>query len=181
MATADSGSLLSPLRRLLIAEPDWLRWLELPWAPYPVAAVAVGLDQLSKWAIVQHFLDSPTPYLNLIGDFLRLTYATNTGMAFGLFPGGTLVLALIGLAVLPVLIWVLARAKTAPLVRLAVSLMLGGAIGNLIDRLRDGRVVDFIDVGVGQTRFWTFNVADSCFVVGTILVVAYMLVVDSEG
>jgi signal peptidase II len=134
-----------------------------------VAALVLVLDQLSKYAVeaaVPLYQSwAPTPALEPV---LRITHATNTGAAFGMFPDGSLVFTVaaivIGLAILyynyilPGGIWLL---------RLALGLQLGGAIGNLLDRLRQGHVTDFIDMG----SLWPFifNVADAAIVSGVIL------------
>lgn len=134
-----------------------------------VAALVLVLDQLSKYAVetavplYQSWI--PIPALE---SMLRITHATNTGAAFGMFPDGNLFFAiaafLIGLAILyynyilPGGVWLL---------RLALGLQLGGALGNLLDRLRQGHVTDFIDMG----SLWPFifNVADAAIVAGVIL------------
>jgi signal peptidase II len=134
-----------------------------------VAALVLVLDQLSKYAVeaaVPLYQSwAPIPALEPV---LRFTHATNTGAAFGMFPDGSLIFTiaalLIGLAILyynyilPGGIWLL---------RLALGLQLGGAMGNLLDRLRQGHVTDFIDMGI----LWPFifNVADAAIVTGVIL------------
>jgi signal peptidase II len=134
-----------------------------------VAALVLVLDQLSKYAVeaaVPLYQSwAPIPALEPV---LRITHATNTGAAFGMFPDGSLIFALaatiVGLAILyynyilPGGIWLL---------RLALGLQLGGALGNLLDRLRQGHVTDFIDMG-GLWPF-IFNVADFAIVSGVIL------------
>ena len=134
-----------------------------------VAALVLVLDQLSKYAVeaavplYQTWV--PIPSLEPI---FRITHATNTGAAFGMFPDGNLIFALaavlIGAAILyynyilPGGIWLL---------RLALGLQLGGALGNLFDRLRQGHVTDFVDMG----SLWPFifNVADLAIVSGVVL------------
>jgi signal peptidase II len=134
-----------------------------------VAALVLVLDQLSKYAVEAavplYHSWAPFPALEPV---LRITHATNTGAAFGMFPNGNLIFTiaaiLIGLAILyynyilPGGIWLL---------RLALGLQLGGALGNLIDRLRQGYVTDFIDMG----SLWPFifNLADFAIVAGVIL------------
>ena len=103
--------------------------------------------------------------------FFRIVYRTNSGTAFGLFPGQTVTLILLSVFAIGFLFYFYrTRALSYPMLRLALGLQLGGAVGNLIDRLRHGAVVDFIDVGPWPT----FNVADSSIVVG-ILLLAVML------
>jgi signal peptidase II len=96
---------------------------------------------------------------------LDLTYTRNTGVAFGALAGGGLIVALlIGLS-LALLIGYFAANKDKPLLWLPVGMLLGGALGNLADRAREGAVVDFID----PVAWPAFNIADSCIVVGVFL------------
>ena len=138
---------------------------------YAVAAVAVALDQLSKyWVLdVLHLADrSP---IHLLPIF-QLTLVWNPGVSFGLMradsPAGRWLLVTFALAIVIALaVW--ARRMTRPLLAVAVGLMLGGALGNnLIDRVRFGAVADFLDF---HALFfpWVFNVADSAISVGVAL------------
>lgn len=139
-----------------------------------VIATVVGLDVLTKaWAVAslapRHM---PHPVL---GEYVRFTLAFNPGAAFGfhLGAGSRWIFAALSMMIVAAL-WQLYR-NTIPsqkLLRFAIALVIGGAIGNLIDRIRshDG-VVDFIDIGVGDIRFWTFNVADTTVTLGAVLLV----------
>lgn len=132
-------------------------------------AVLLLIDQLTKlWAARSLPLNGVGYPLGLGFD---LTYVRNTGAAFGIFDEGTLPLALLSLVVsLALLIFLILRAKTLPLLqRYALSLILAGAVGNMIDRFRLGYVPDFIHFQAGKFDFPVFNVADSCVVIGVIL------------
>lgn len=94
--------------------------------------------------------------------FLRLTYARNTGMAFGLFQDQAMILTIVSFVAVAAIVWFYRNAMTFPLLRAALGLQLGGALGNLLDRLRLGYVVDFFDVGPWPI----FNIADSSIVIG---------------
>ncbi len=119
------------------------------------AAAVLGLDQLTKAFASAHLVPGePVPVL---GNFLRLTLVHNTGAAFGLFPGSRLPFILVSVLAIAVVLYVL------------LGWILGGALGNLLDRIRWGRVVDFIDVGIGTVRWPVFNVADSAVTLGVIL------------
>ncbi|RMH01457.1 MAG: signal peptidase II [Chloroflexi bacterium] len=132
-----------------------------------VAAIVIAIDHLTK-LLVEATLPlyhswAPFPALAL---FFRITHVTNTGAAFGLFSGNSLIFA--GVAVLVTLV-ILYYNYTLPYgqgwLRVALGLQLGGALGNLIDRIRLGHVTDFFDFG-----FWpVFNVADTAIVAGAIL------------
>ena len=110
----------------------------------------------------------------ILGTLFRLTYVQNPGGVFGLRFGGAcvhLVFAVGALAAVGLLLW-----RTPPaerLVILGLALVLGGAVGNAIDRVRLGVVVDFLDFGVAGFRWWVFNVADACVTTGTGLLVLF--------
>jgi len=131
------------------------------------AAFVVVLDQATKW-LASARLQMGEP-VSLLGDFARLTLVHNTGAAFGLFPGSRgpfIVISVIAIGV--VLYLFLRETHRNALNRILLGCILGGAIGNLIDRVRLGWVVDFIDVGFGQTRWPVFNVADSAVTLGVL-------------
>lgn len=138
-----------------------------------VAAGVVILDQITK-VIAEDQLDRP---VSLIDGFLGLRLTRNDGAAFSMFQGGGQVVAIIALGVSIWLVMLLRRSERWP-ERLALSLILGGAIGNLVDRVvraedgfADGAVVDFIDLWVIPT----FNVADAAITVGATLLVLLAL------
>jgi signal peptidase II len=144
-----------------------------------IAATIVALDQVTKaLALLGLVPGIPVP---LIDGLLALTLVLNPGLAFGLLAGlpprwRWLIVAL-SLAALLVLVRVAVRLLTpgAPLDRLAVSLMFGGAVGNLIDRARFGAVVDFIDVYYRDWHWPAFNVADSAITVGVVVLALRLL------
>lgn len=129
--------------------------------------LALGLDGLTKaWAERALRLHEPLP---LLGETFQLTLSYNTGAAFGIFAGGGLFLLLVGGVMIAVLLATLTRAlldRSGTPTFMPVGMMLGGAIANFLDRFPDGRVTDFLDVGVGAARWPTFNLADSFIVVG---------------
>ena len=99
----------------------------------------------------------------LIGSFLQIIRGENRGGLFGIVQGSAPLLAALSIGVILALVIFHEREREAHVTALTVGvgLLIGGAIGNLIDRLAFGYVLDFIDVGVGSLRFWTFNVADA--------------------
>ena len=137
-----------------------------------IALLVVAADQLSKMWIRSYL---PEGQLLPETGFFRLTHIHNTGGVFGLFQDQSFPLtiaAFIGVAV--ILVYALSIHRRFPwldnmLSKSALGLMLGGTIGNLIDRLHLGYVTDFIDVGIGVCRWPAFNIADSAVVVGVIL------------
>jgi signal peptidase II len=140
------------------------------WPPFIllVAAIVVA-DQVTKSWITTTL--APEGSVNVVGDYLRLIYTQNTGALFGMFRGQAGVFALLSLAVMAFIVTYHARSGRSPYMTLTLGLLLGGAIGNAIDRLRLNYVVDFVDAGVGDLRFYTFNVADSCISAAILLLV----------
>lgn len=157
----------------------WARELRL-------LAAGVGicvLDQATKALAVRFLLDPTGPRsIPVVGDWVRFTYVTNTGAAFGLFPNGTAILAVIAVLVIPAIFYYqrFLDRRWWP-VRAVPALLLGGTLGNLIDRVRIGYVVDFIDVGIGALRWPAFNIADSAFVVGSIILLLHALWHERAG
>jgi signal peptidase II len=148
-----------------------------PAAAAAIAAAVVLLDQLAKaWIIATFPLGGQR---EVIPGLFRLVHTRNRGIAFGLFGASgpvvqTLLLAVV-VAVVAVLVWQLSRSDGDRVAGLGLALVLGGALGNLLDRLLRGEVVDFIDVYIrlgGHEHEWpSFNVADSCITVGAALVI----------
>jgi len=137
-----------------------------------VAAAVVVADQVSK-AWVDHAFGlsgssvatsgsyvAPTPVL---GDFVRIAKGYNNGAIFGLLGSSVSFFAVASLVAIAVIVWyeVARGGRGSFLLTLTLGLLLGGAIGNEIDRVRLGYVIDFVDMGIGTWRFYTFNVADS--------------------
>jgi len=106
--------------------------------------------------------------INVLGEFARFIYVRNSGSAMGLFPVGRGVLVSVSLAASIFLVYLYrVSAPELRVRRAAMAAILGGALGNLIDRIfYGGRVVDFIDLGIGSHRFYTFNVADIGVTIG---------------
>ncbi len=130
-----------------------------------VAFLIVLSDQLSKWAA--HAWLEPLQSVPLIPGILHLTYVRNTGAAFGLLRGWASLFIVLAVLIAGWLSLELTRRHHAPLNRLGLALVLGGAVGNLIDRLRIGSVIDFIDL-----RVWpVFNLADSAITIGVGLLI----------
>ena len=138
-----------------------------------IAAFVVVLDQISKLWIRSHLL--PGESLPEVG-FLRLTYAQNTGSAFGLFANQAFLLSLVAIVGLVIiLLFYRYLSEFSIFGTMALGLVFGGAAGNLIDRIRLGYVTDFIDVRSWHDFHWpAFNVADSAITVGVIALVCFI-------
>ncbi len=145
--------------------PPWL------WAP-----LVFILDFITKRAVLANET-ALRAKVSVIGDFLRFVYVRNPGSAMGLFPVGRTVL--VGISVAASIFLIFLYRTTDPDLKIrrgAMAAILGGAMGNLVDRIfYGGHVVDFIDVGIGSHRFYTFNVADMGVSVGGVLLFICLL------
>jgi signal peptidase II len=145
------------------------------WAvPASVAAVVITLDQLSKlWVVAALGPETMTNFIPLLGDTVRIAYSHNTGIAFSLLQGHPELLTLSALAIVAgaVYFYLTQLPNRRTLVQVIIGLILGGAFGNLIDRVRLGYVVDFVQVG----WFPIFNLADSAITVGAALLMLQFL------
>jgi signal peptidase II len=134
-----------------------------------VAAIVFVLDRATKTWVAENIpLGTARP---VVGEYVRIVHAQNSGAAFGLLPERTTLLSVLSVvAVVAIVYYYRQIASSSWIVSTTLGMQLGGAFGNLLDRLTQGYVVDFVDVGVGDVRFWAFNVADSSIVVGIIAV-----------
>jgi signal peptidase II len=154
----------------------------LPWLI--VSAVVIGFDQLTK-AIVRHALIPYMPH-QVIPDVLNWTLAFNRGAAFSFLAdssgwqtwlfGGLAVVVCIGLAA-----WLARTPRRDWRTALPLALIIGGALGNLIDRMVHGQVTDFVQVYWRSWSFPAFNVADSAITVGAVLLIAFSLFGGRQG
>lgn len=144
-----------------------------------IAAVVVLLDQLVK-AAVRSRLELHES-VTVIPGFFDLTRVHNTGAAYGFlngvdFPFKTALLASVAAAALVGLaVYAAALDRSQVLTRLGLTLVIGGAAGNLIDRITMGYVLDFVDLYRGHWHFWAFNVADSAITIGVVLMILELL------
>jgi signal peptidase II len=147
--------------------------------PLLATAIVLGvvvLDQLSKLWAVHDLADGP---ITVIGDDIGFALTRNTGSAFSLFQAFTPLLAIVAIGVAVLLVRAVRRTRD-PLMVIGLSLVLGGALGNLVDRLfrspgfLKGAVVDFVHVG----SFPTFNVADSAITIGAVIIVIWAVRTD---
>jgi signal peptidase II len=146
--------------------PRWLLFFGL-------AAVVIVVDQLSKAWLVSAI--DPGEAIRIIGDYLRLIDSQNSGALFGLFKDQAILFGLVSIGVIGLIIWFHGSSGRNTLLSIALGLLLGGAIGNMLDRFRFGYVVDWIDAGIGDVRFYTFNVADSMITLSILLLIAIAL------
>src|SRR5712691_11498353 len=134
-----------------------------------VAVLVFALDRVTKIWVEQNI--PLHDGRDVVGEYVRIVHTQNTGAAFGLLPERTTLLSVLSVvAVLAIVYYYRRIASNSALVSATLGMQLGGAFGNLLDRVTQGYVVDFVDVGVGDIRFWAFNVADSSIVVGIFVV-----------
>jgi signal peptidase II len=152
----------------------WVRTIEL-W----VAGFIVVFDQATKPLVRQALALHES--LTIVPGFLNLTHVRNTGAAFGILnrvdlPFKTpLLIGLAVVALVSIAIYAMSLPQQQRLARFGLALVLGGAVGNLIDRIRTGYVLDFVDVYWRDYHFWAFNVADSAITVGVVMIVLDLL------
>lgn len=138
-----------------------------------VAGTVIVLDQLTKAWLVANVAVGEV--MSVIGDLVRFVQSQNSGALFGLFRDQAILFALVSIGVIGLIVLYHGRAGRSLYLSIALGLLLGGAIGNMIDRLRLGYVVDWVDVGLGSLRFWTFNVADSAISLAIVMLVGLAL------
>jgi len=151
------------------------RSLERRWVvPALVAAGIIAVDQATKaWVVATLGPETMTRFIPVVGDTARIAYSHNTGVAFSLFQGMPTLLTFTSLAIIAGAVYFYATQmpNRRPLIQVILGLILGGALGNLLDRVRLGYVVDFIQIG----WFPIFNVADSAISVGAALLMVQFL------
>lgn len=141
------------------------------------AALAIGIvvaDQVTKGIVVGALAIGER--VDVLGDLVRIVHGRNSGMLFGLLPQSAMAFAVVSLGVIALIVWYHSRVGRSLFTSIALGLLLGGAIGNLIDRVRYGSVIDFVDMGIGDWRFYTYNVADAAISTAIVILVALALV-----
>ncbi|MCH8327647.1 MAG: signal peptidase II [Candidatus Marinimicrobia bacterium] len=133
------------------------------------SVVVVALDQLTKYFVRQNFALYES--VSVLGSFFRLTYVENSGIVFGIGVGNALPLfTFFSLVATALILYFIFRERFSSVrLRLALAVVLGGAVGNAIDRVLWSQVADFFDFGIGTYRFYIFNIADMAVTVGVAL------------
>lgn len=138
-----------------------------------LSIIFIIIDQLSKIIVVNNLTNNKS--IEVIKSFFYLTYTNNKGAAFSILTGRRILLILVALIVIGVLIYYVRKNKIEGKVnKIALSLVIGGSIGNLIDRILRGAVVDFIDIKIFGYNFPIFNLADTFIVIGVFLLIIEM-------
>lgn len=136
---------------------------------YIIAGILIVIDQITKWIVIKNM--ELYEQITVVKDFFYLTSHRNTGAAWGILEGKMIFFYIITTIVLIGVIFYMQKyGKESKLLAISLSFILGGAIGNFIDRIFRGEVVDFLDFIIFKYDYPIFNVADSSLVVGVILV-----------
>lgn len=151
----------------------------------PLVSIAMPmliLDWISKWLVQMH-ITQMTEVIPIIPGFFNLRHDRNTGAAFGVLAGHRILLILITLAALAFIFAYYLRFKESRWMQISLGFLLGGAIGNFIDRIRLGEVVDFLQFGIASKRlFWpTFNIADVSVCIGAGMLIVYLFRTRNEN
>ncbi len=162
--------------------PQSLRFVVSRRTLVALGVITVVLDQSTKAAVraLLPLYDS----VSVIPGFLDFTYVRNTGAAFGLLnsadvPFKPAIMTVIALAALVAIsVYAMKASSQDALGQIGLALVMGGAVGNLIDRVTTGYVVDFVDAYWGEWHFWAFNVADAAITVGACLLILDMMLVN---
>jgi signal peptidase II len=152
------------------AGPSAARWILFG----VIAAAVLVADQVTKAWIVRTL--EVGEGLTVLGDWLRLVHWRNSGALFGLLPQSAPIFAVVSIGVVALIVVYHRRGGRGIVTSIALALLLGGALGNLVDRLRYGAVVDFVDMGIGAWRFYTYNMADAAISTAIVLLIAMALV-----
>ncbi len=136
---------------------------------FGIAAAVWILDQLSKQWLVSQL--SPGESMSVVGDLVRLVFSQNSGALFGLFRDNAVIFGIVSIAVVGLIVAYHGKSGRSLYLSVALGLLLGGELCNLTDRLRLGYVVDFVDIGIGSFRWYTFNVADAAISTAIVLLI----------
>jgi signal peptidase II len=142
-----------------------------------ISTIVLSLDRISKFIIQSTMYEGES--IPIFSNIFSLSYIKNEGIAFGLFPNHGQILVIMSLLTIGIILFILFRLKDMTFwIACAFGLVLGGAIGNLWDRIQLGGVIDFIDIGFKAWRWPAFNIADSCICVGVLML---LLTINKKG
>lgn len=160
---AEGGSKPDTKTRAVRSGAHWVVFLG-------IAGLIVLADQVTKAMLVANV--PPGEVVHVLGDYVRLVFSRNSGALFGLFHDNAAIFGIASLVVVGLIVAYHARAGRSLYLSIALGGLLGGALGNVTDRLRLGYVVDFVDAGIGDLRWYTFNVADTAVSLAIVMLVA---------
>jgi signal peptidase II len=159
--------------------PETVQQRRRRWASFlGLAGAVVLLDQISKTWVDSSFelasraipAGEPGGPTEIIGEYVRVAKTYNDGAIFGFLDASAMLMAALSVLVIIGITWYQWRyaAGLGPLVTIGLGLLLGGAVGNLIDRVRFGHVIDFVDMGFGDTRWYAWNISDAAVFIGIV-------------
>lgn len=135
------------------------------------------LDLLTKRSVARYL--EPVGSIQVFGDWFRLTYVENTGAAFGILRGKKMLLVVLSLIAVIWIVWYYRETVSTALVEpVSLAMVVGGALGNLYDRVRNGYVVDFFDMGWGRHRWPAFNIADMAISISIVIWIGFSFYKD---
>ena len=151
------------------------------WTYYAIAAIVFVLDYVTK-KIIAHNVEENNEQIHVIGDFFLITHIRNRGAAFGILQDQRWFFILITVIVVGAIVWYLHRSYRTGngLILVALGMILGGAVGNFLDRSLYGEVVDFLQLNFGSYTFPIFNVADCGIVIGVGLIILDALLTPKQ-
>ena len=143
--------------------------------------LVIALDQWSKWLILESILLPPDHNPVQVAPFFNIVLVWNYGISFGIFAGHRqpLLLVIMSAAIIAILLLWLAK-NTSTFTACALGFIMGGAIGNVIDRLRFGAVVDFLDFHIDNYHWPAFNIADSCIFIGVVVLCSLSMLTPTQ-
>ena len=146
----------------------------------PISLVCLLIDQIIKVVITTNLKIADS--INIITNFFRITYLQNTGAAWSILSGNKIVLILITLIALFLIYYFLLKNKNLKNIEyILYGVLIGGILGNLIDRVRFGYVIDYLDFNFENYRYPVFNFADICIVVSIVIMVLLSIKDDKDG
>ena len=146
---------------------------------FGLALTVLVLDQLTKAWLTSTL--TPGEVMSIIGDYVRLVFSQNSGALFGLFRDNALLFGIVSIFVIGLIVVYQRQVGSSLYLSIALGLLLGGALGNVTDRLRLGYVVDFVDIGIGDLRWYTFNVSDAAISISIVLLIGAALIPALAG
>lgn len=143
-----------------------------------ISFIILGLDQLTKQIIQESMFIYQSR--EIIGNFLKFSFVKNPNSVFGLYLGGPAVSTVLTILAFIFVLFLFFTAENRFFI-IGISMIIGGAMGNIMDRFLHFKVIDFIDVGIGKYRWPTFNVADSFVTIGILFIIAYYFFIEDKN
>lgn len=145
-----------------------------------ISLIVIIADQLSKFFVVEHL--KPVGNIPIIKGILDFSYVENRGAAFGMLSDNRVIFMAASVAIIALLLYIIYKYRGQnKLFDISMGFILGGGVGNMIDRIRLGYVIDFVDFCAFDFWKWVFNIADSAVVVGCILAIICLILEQKTG